>query len=90
MKDGESRPAREKLASVIRPGVTADVVRESLKKSARIVFQVAPAEKAQIVETASGFGMTTSEYMVAVHRLFWKLSGGKTPKSIVKGRTDLN
>jgi hypothetical protein len=59
-------------------------------KTARVVFQVSPHEKREIQETASGFGMTMSEYLVQVHRLFRKLSGGKTPKSVLKGRTDLN
>jgi hypothetical protein len=54
------------------------------------VFQLAPAEKTEIQETASGFGMTTTEYLLQVHRLFRKLSGGKTPKIIVKGRTGLS
>lgn len=70
--------------------VTPSSVRSSLAKTARIVFQLTPDEKEQIVETARGFGMTISEYMLSIHRLFRKLSGGKTPKSIVKGRTDLN
>jgi hypothetical protein len=70
--------------------VSASVVRDRLAKTARIVFQLAPAEKAEIQETASGFGMTTTEYLLQVHRLFRKLSGGKTPKSVVKGRRDQN
>lgn len=64
-------------------------VRDRLAKTARIVFQLAPAEKREIQETASEFGMTTTEYLLQVHRLFRKLSGGKTPKSIVRRRTDL-
>lgn len=80
---------RKSLESAL-PQVTPAAVRNRLAKSARIVFQLAPAEKAEIQETASGFGMTTSEYMLSVHRLFRKLSGGKTPKSAAKGRTDLN
>jgi hypothetical protein len=54
------------------------------------VFQVSPAEKREIQETASGFSMTTSEYLVQVHRLFRRLTGGKAPKSVMKGRRDLN
>jgi hypothetical protein len=66
-------------------------LRDHVAKTARVVFQVSPAEKREIQETASGFGMTTTEYLLQVHRLFRKLSGGKTtPKSVVKGRTDLN
>lgn len=79
---------RKRLESAVRP-VKPSAVRDSLGKSARVVFQVSPAEKREIQETARGFLMTTSEYMVSVHRLFRKLSGGKTPKSVVKGRTDL-
>lgn len=80
---------KKSFESALSP-VTPAAVRGRLAKSARIVFQVAPAEKAEIQETASGFGMTTTEYLLQVHRLFRRLSGGKTPKSMVKGRTDLN
>jgi hypothetical protein len=79
----------KRLASTLPP-IAPAAVRGRLAKSARVVFQVSPAEKREIAETASGFGMTMSEYMLAVHRLFRKLSGGKTPKSVLKGRTDLN
>lgn len=84
-----TRPGRKSLESALPP-VAPAAVRDRLAKTARVVFQVAPAEKREIQETASGFSMTMSEYLVSIHRLFRKLSGGKTPKSVVKGRRDLN
>jgi hypothetical protein len=86
-------PPRKKRASelgAVLHRVTPDSVRDSLAKTARVVFQISPAEKREIQETASGFSMTMSEYLVQVHRLFRRLTGGKTPKSVVKGRRDLN
>ncbi len=72
------RAAGRKGALGTRLGaVTSDDIRASLAKSARIVFQLAPAEKVEIQETASGFGMTTTEYLLQVHRLFRKLTGVK-------------
>lgn len=75
--------------SVLRP-LKPSTVHDHLAKTARVVFQVSPAEKREIQETASGFSMSMSEYLVQVHRLFRRLGGGETPKSVAKGRTDPN
>ena len=42
---------------------------EDLLKSERINFLVSPAEKREIQETAAGFGLTMTDYLLRLHRL---------------------
>jgi hypothetical protein len=42
---------------------------EDLSKSERINFLVSPTEKREIKETAKTFGLTTTDYLLRLHRL---------------------
>jgi hypothetical protein len=48
-----------------------------LAKLDRINFLVAPIEKREIQETAKGFGLTVTEYLLRLHRL---------TRSMIRGR----
>jgi hypothetical protein len=62
------------LEAVLHP-VTPSAVRDRLAKSARIAFQLAPAEKREIAETASAFGLTVTDYLLRLHRLTVAIQG---------------
>jgi hypothetical protein len=85
----ESSSVRGKSLGTVLPSVTRSDVHAHLAKRARVVFQVSAAEKGEIRETARGFSMSMSEYLVQLHRLFRRLSGGKTPKGDARRRGDL-
>ncbi len=60
-----SEPSSQDLESVagrITPS-------EDLSKSERINFLVSPAEKLQIQESAKGFGLTVTDYLLQLHRV---------------------
>jgi hypothetical protein len=82
---GRSGRGETRLESVV-PRLSSAAVRDRMAKTARVVFQVSPADKREIQETASGFAMSMSEYLVRVHKLFRQLSGGKTPESMKGGK----
>lgn len=42
---------------------------KDLSKSERINFLVSPAEKLQIQESAKGFGLTVTDYLLQLHRV---------------------
>lgn len=56
------------LEATLRP-VTPSTIRDRLAKTARIAFQLSPAEKEEIASTASGFGLTVTDYLLRLHRL---------------------
>ncbi len=42
---------------------------EDLSKSERINFLLSPSEKREIQDTATAFGLTTTDYLLRLHRL---------------------
>jgi uncharacterized protein (DUF1778 family) len=43
--------------------------KRALQKAARINFAVSLDEKAEIQQAAKGFGLTTTDYLLGLHRL---------------------
>jgi hypothetical protein len=77
----------EELESVLSP-VTSSAVRDQLAKNERLDVRLSAAEKREIQETARGFGLTTTDYVLRLHRLTVAIQATKrrgramkTPKS---------
>jgi hypothetical protein len=97
------RRVRTTALDDVKRRVTPGEIEDRVAKTARIVFQLAPAEKRDIQEFASRLGLTVTDYFLNLHRMTKSIaakrflshgraasSGGKAPKSVVKGRADLN
>ena len=73
--------AESDLATALRP-LTSGAIRDQMPKTARIVFQVPPAEKREMAETASAFGLTLTDYFRQLHQITRALGHG--PKGRAK------
>jgi hypothetical protein len=61
---------------VLRPAIPS-AGRDQLPKTNRVIFAVSPGEKREMQETASGFGLTLTDYMIRLHRLTVAIQGRK-------------
>jgi hypothetical protein len=76
----KARPPRD-LDAAIRA-----IALEDLPKTARINFLVSPAEKSEIQETATSFGLTTTDYLLRLHRLTRSMLDGQRSRAAKRGR----
>ncbi|HEV8232753.1 MAG TPA: hypothetical protein VGQ75_10440 [Thermoanaerobaculia bacterium] len=66
----------EDLEQVLK-ATTPSAVRDQLAKTDRLDVRLSAAEKKEIQETAQGFGLTATDYVLRLHRLTIAIGHGR-------------